>query len=153
MRPALALTLAFLLCGCASAPLEPAAGCDPSLWKHIYHSYRLEILNPCIQATGTVDAIRREADGDLHVLVHLDAGQALTNEVNDQDQHGGLVVEPVCVHPPTQTDAKPSCEGFVDHSGMTGIRVGDHVAVLGAWVLDHEHGWNEIHPVTRIWLT
>jgi hypothetical protein len=26
---------------------------------------------------------------------------------------------------------------------------GDHVTLVGAWVLDTEHGWQELHPVWR----
>jgi hypothetical protein len=25
--------------------------------------------------------------------------------------------------------------------------VGDHISLTGAWVLDADHGWNELHPV------
>ena len=40
---------------------------------------------------------------------------------------------------------------FRSASGIKQVQVDDHVDVLGSWVLDREHGWNEIHPVTRIW--
>jgi hypothetical protein len=29
-------------------------------------------------------------------------------------------------------------------------RKGDTMTIVGAWVLDEEHGWNEIHPVWRV---
>ena len=43
------------------------AQCDQSLWNYVYHPQRLQVLQPCITVTGTIDEIRKEADGDYHV--------------------------------------------------------------------------------------
>lgn len=72
--------------------------------------------------------------GDLHIRLHLDPAFAhLTNAENDRVQHGDLVVE------------------FMprDGSHLPKPRKGDHVTLVGAWVLDTEHGWQELHPVWR----
>jgi hypothetical protein len=131
------------------APTHKAAasGCDASLWAHVYHPYRLHVVNPCETATGTVDHVKREPDGDLHIdLAVSDA--ALVNSVNVADQHGDLVVEAICVGTVTQADAVDACRGIISH--VTVPSAGDRVNVTGSYVLDADHGWMEIHPATSI---
>jgi len=97
--------------------------------------------------TGTIAEIRVEPDGDLHVLLKLDPGQQrYVNNKNVSDQQGDLVLEPVCVKPVTQADAVAACAGYVNPIVLP--PVGTHTAVTGAWVLDTDHGWLEIHPVS-----
>jgi hypothetical protein len=49
----------------------------------------------------------------------------------------------------TQTDAKPACASFSDHTAIP--PVGSHVAITGSFVTEKNHGkWNEIHPVSTI---
>jgi hypothetical protein len=123
--------------------------CDSKLWEHVYHKYRLEVIEECKSVTGTIEKIRKEDDGDLHMLLKLDAGQEnLLNDKNISGQHGDLVLEPICVNKVTQEDAKEPCSGYVNDVKIP--KVGDHVKVTGSYVLDKEHGWNEIHPVTAI---
>jgi hypothetical protein len=98
----------------------------------IYHPDRLEVLAPCRHASGIVADIRDEEDGDFHVLVRLDAAYShLVNRENKQQQHGWLVVE-----------LMPR-----DHGHLPAPYIGQHIGLLGAWVVDHDHGWNEMHPV------
>lgn len=127
--------------------LPPASGqtCgDPH--AHVYSPDRLKLLGACATVTGTIKVIRSEADGDLHVLLKLDPGQdKYINSKNISAELGDLVLEPVCVHPPTQTDAIPACTGY--QNSLTIPAVGIHVSVTGAWVLDLDHGWQELHPV------
>jgi hypothetical protein len=68
-------------------------------------------------------------DGDLHVA--LDTGGVLTNAVNVSREGGNLVVE------------------FMPRDGghLPAPVVGEHIRLTGAWVLDANHGWNELHPV------
>src|SRR5438445_10799544 len=41
---------------------------DPaSISSHVYNPYRLQIIKSCITASGVVDNIFQEADGDYHV--------------------------------------------------------------------------------------
>jgi hypothetical protein len=57
---------------------------DPaSISSHIYNSYRLQIVKSCITASGTVDRVIDEADGDIHLRLNLDQAYAnLTNSGN-----------------------------------------------------------------------
>jgi hypothetical protein len=141
--------------------VTPAPVCDPSLWNHVYagdpHKFkspkdRLKVIQDCITVSGTIKAARVEADGDFHVTVDLDPQfKNLLNAKNTSDQHGFLVVEPICENPVTQADTlkEKVCSGF-SQSIFATTMVGKHVLVTGAYVTDMEHGWNEIHPVTSI---
>ena len=127
----------------SNLPTSTACG-DPH--AHVYSPDRLQLLAPCVTLTGTVDIIRTESDGDLHVLLRLDPGQSkYINAKNISAENGDLVTEPVCVNAPTQADAIPACSGY--HNPLPIPGVGSHVAATGAWVLDLDHGWMELHPV------
>lgn len=120
-------------------------------WQHVYHPDRLVVLEQCKVVTGVIDSVRSEPDGDFHVRLALDPGQEdLLNEKNMSVQHGDLVIEPICEHPVTQTDAIASCQNFA--GGVPRPRKGMHVRVAGSYVHDVErgHGWNEIHPAVLI---
>lgn len=99
--------------------------------------------------TGRVEYVRQEPDGDLHVNVKLAARYAsMVNGANDAYEHGDLVVEAICQGTITQADAEGPCQG----TGwpVTVPAVGDRVRVTGSYVLDADHGWNEIHPASYI---
>jgi hypothetical protein len=134
------------------------ASCDMSLWAHVYHGRfpsaedRLHIINPCISVSGIIVGARREKDGDWHVLLDLDPEfSSLLNQANLQEQQGRLVLEPICSNPVTQSDTLEErvCEGFTQNIFGTDF-VGQRVVVRGAYVIDMDHGWTEIHPVTSI---
>lgn len=134
------------------------ASCDMSLWAHVYHGRfpsaedRLHIINPCISVSGIIKAARREKDGDWHVLLDLDPEfSSLLNQANSEEQHGYLVLEPMCSNPVTQNDTLEEgvCEGFTQSIFGTDF-IGQRVVVAGAYVIDMEHGWTEIHPVTSM---
>jgi hypothetical protein len=136
---AIALVTGFVCGGCAgpsslvkatskrqttsncAGPGDPLAG--------VYHPSRLHVLAACRTVSGMVTAISHEADGDVHIGV--DTGGALTNAVNKSKLHGVLLVE------------------FMPRDGghLRAPRVGDHISLTGAWVLDTNHGWRELHPV------
>jgi hypothetical protein len=103
------------------APTDVLAG--------VYHPDRLHVLSACRAVSGTVVRLSHEQDGDLHIA--LDTGGALTNAVNASDVGGSLVVE------------------FMPRDGghLPAPTVGEHISLTGAWVLDANHGWNELHPV------
>ena len=137
----------------STAMIHSSANCDQSLWDHIYHPSRLQVNDPCITVTGTIQSIRTERDGDLHIRLKLDP--EFTNLLNDGNlaplpagQSGNLVVEPVCQGTVTQADAMAACQDF--HQDISVPTVGTHVTVTGTYVLDSQHGWMEIHPVTSI---
>jgi hypothetical protein len=123
--------------------------CDAELWQHIYHPDRLQVIHSCMTVRGRVDAVRQEPDGDLHIL--LATRPALVNSANVTYEHGDLVLEEICQGPVTQADAIDACQG-VPHN-LTVPAAGDRVKVTGSYVLDADHGWMEIHPVTRLTVT
>jgi hypothetical protein len=72
----------------------------------------------------------------------------VVNAVNDEYEHGDLVLEEICQGGVTQADAVAACQG-VPHN-LTVPSAGDRVMVSGSYVLDADHGWMEIHPVTSL---
>ena len=116
--------------------------------NYIYHPDRLQVLLPCIRVTGMIASIKKEADGDLHIRLILDPLYAnLLTAANVSNQHGDLVVEPICVNKPTQKDAVSTCkidpDPFQPH-----LIVKMHVWMEGRYVLDNDHGrWAELHPL------
>ena len=127
----------------------PSSSCsDPAnISSHIYNSYRLQIVKSCITASGTVDRVIQEGDGDVHVRTILDQAYVnLTNSANDQYQYGDLVVEIICVNPPSQTDAIPACQNYTNQIPVPSV--GQHITITDPYVLDTDHSyWAEIHPV------
>ncbi len=135
--------------GSATFSTTGSSGCDPSLWSHVYNSSRLTVNQSCVTITGTVANKISEADGDIHIRVTVDAAYSyMLNNSNVSGQHGDMVVEPVCTHTITQADAVSACTGFSNTVYIP--NVGEHVVIVGAYVTDQNHGWNEIHPVTSI---
>src|SRR5579884_1000010 len=124
--------------------------CQPHLWRHVYRPYRLQVIRMCDRVGGTVVKVRRERDGDAHILLVPDRAFAdrLTS-ANRARLHGALVVEVVCVYTPRTASAAKACRGYVNRIRVP--KVGDHIAVWGALVHDREHGgWAEIHPAGTI---
>jgi hypothetical protein len=137
---------------------KQGASCDISLWAHVYHGRftraedRLHIIDPCISVSGIIMEARREKDGDWHVLLDLDSEfSSLLNQANLEKQNGRLVLEPICSNPVTQSDTLEEgvCEGFTQNIFGADF-IGQKVVVTGAYVVDMEHGWTEIHPATSI---
>jgi hypothetical protein len=137
-------------------------GCGDKRWSHVYNPTRLIVKQDCLVVTGTIvdatatqskhqaDGMRHEGDGDTHGWLQLDPPFAsLINDGNTSDEGGTLVFEIACHYTVKQTDAKPACAGFVDHTKIPPI--GSHVAITGSFVTEKNHGkWNEIHPVSSI---
>src|SRR5260370_14231501 len=139
----------------ASAPSETVAKpvCTGDPTAHVYSPARLHLLVPCITLSGTIDLERPEPDGDFHVRLHLDPGQTCGGQQcldadNISQQAGDLILEPVCENPITQADAVAACQGY--HNPLVLPPLGSHVTVTGPFVLDTDHGWNEIHPFEPI---
>ena len=129
----------------------PAVGCTPTDQdRYVYNPDRLVVKARCLRVSGVIDAVRQEADGDLHILLRLDAPyQRYLTPANQGQELGDLVVEPICVHPVSQADAIDSCAANPDplqdlpHTGM-------RVWMEGRYVLDLGHGgWAELHPLYR----
>ena len=155
--PAVALTVVAVLAAASVAyyyvsrngpPGSDNSQCsDPdSISSHVYNSYRLNVITSCITASGVVENVFQEADGDYHLRLYLDSQySSLTNSANDQYQYGDLVVEIICALPITQSDAVSSCQNYTNN--ITIPSVNDHITVTGSYVLDTDHhNWAEIHP-------
>lgn len=121
---------------------------------HVYNPGRLHVLASCLSVRGVIISVRQEPDGDLHVLLRVDAdqrdprGSRFTNAVNDAKQGGNLVLEPVCEGPVIQPHAVGACAGY--RNPLVVPALGSHVVVTGPWVLDAPHGWLEIHPLEKV---
>lgn len=129
------LLTALLLNACAGLPRTatvPAAGCRSDPLAGVYYPWRLHLIAPCLTVSGTVTLVKVEPDHDWHVNLRLDPGEPrLTNWVNRRLKGGDLVLEVVPM----------------DQGRIPTPRVGEHITVTGAYVLDLLHGWREIHPV------
>src|SRR3989475_9736126 len=126
---------------------SPVQCTDPDgINSHVYHPSRLTLVKSCITASGIVDRVLTENDGDLHVRLRLDPAYSnLTNNANNQYQYGDLVVEIICVGPVSQADAVSACQNYTNNILIP--RQGQHITVTGPYVLDTVHNnWAEIHP-------
>jgi hypothetical protein len=133
----------------ATAATPTPSPCSPSDQdQYVYHPARLVVLAVCIRVTGSVAAIRKEADGDRHLLLALDPQFAyLLTPANNGVELGDLVVEPVCIGNVTQADAIAICAADLDPLKVLPF-VGQHVWMEGRYVTDSDHGgWAELHPL------
>ncbi len=135
----------------SDTPTQPTACTPTDQDKYVYHPSRLVVRAACIHVTGTVKAVHRETDGDLHILLALDP--AYVNVLTPANQGvalGDLVVEPVCVRSVVQADALATCARDPDPIADPFPVVGEAVWMEGRYVLDLEHaGWAELHPLYR----
>ena len=125
-------------------------GCNSETLNHVYSPDRLQVHNSCQTVTGTVVRIVQERDGDTHIRLQLDAQYSgLLNDYNMQDQKGTLILEIVCAYSYIpQQDAVSACQGYTNQVPIP--NVGQRVSVVGQFVTDLDHHWNEIHPVYSI---
>jgi hypothetical protein len=135
--------------GLEASPQTIPRQCDQSLWQYVYNPARLQVLDPCISVIGTVDEVRKEADGDIHIRFRLDQQFAsLLNEKNISRQQGDLILEPICQGRVKQADAAEPCSRY---SGpYFEPEIGQRYLISGAYVHDADYGWNELHPVTSM---
>jgi hypothetical protein len=155
--PAVALTVALVLVAAGvtsyyvshnGPPGSNDSQCsDPdSISSHVYNPYRLNTVTSCITASGVVDNVLQEADGDYHVRLHLDSQYSNLTNAGNQHQNGDLVVEIICALPITQSDAVSACQNYTNNITIPSIN--NHITVTGPYVLDTNHyNWAEIHPV------
>jgi hypothetical protein len=163
MKTATTILLVLVFAACAflayralqpSQMSEPAASnntaqCNQSLWNYVYNPGRLQVLDACISVTGTVEEIRKEADGDVHIRFRLDHQfESLLNDKNISRQQGDLVLEPICQGRIRQADAEEPCHLY--NGPYFEPEVGQRYQVSGTYVHDADHGWNELHPVTSM---
>lgn len=135
----------------AAAAATAVPACTPTDQdRYVYHPDRLDVQAACRYVTGTVAAVRVEADGDRHILVALDPPyRALLTAANQGEELGDLVVEPVCVGEVTQADAVAACAADPDPLVLLPA-IGERVWLEGRYVFDLDHGgWAELHPLYR----
>ncbi|MBI5052348.1 MAG: hypothetical protein HZB17_06175 [Chloroflexi bacterium] len=104
---------------------------SPDVWLR---KNKLTLLSACEVITGLVVWTGfNPGDGDYTFDLKLDAGQErFLNDGNLRDRtEGGLHCEIEPRERPTLGDPQ----------------VGMRVVLVGAWVLDRGHAWNELHPV------
>jgi len=135
-RPAAVLGV-FLLCCTAACTLRrqvtpPSPYCrGGSPIAGVYHPQRLKVKRRCAVAVGTVGKVKFEAyDGDVHLDLRLDPGYERLLDDGNERVGGNLVVEVIPY----------------DRSRVAIPAEGARVQVVGPWVADTQHGWNEIHP-------
>ena len=137
MRRAAVVLAVFLLCCTAACSLRrqvapPSPYCrGGNPLAGVYHPQRLVVKSRCRVAIGTIHEVKfEEYDGDVHIDLRLDpAYEKLLADGNDR-VGGNLIVEII-----------PQDRGRVEVPA-----VGERVEVVGPWVDDTQHGWNEIHP-------
>ncbi|HEY3885059.1 MAG TPA: hypothetical protein VGL62_07620 [Vicinamibacterales bacterium] len=132
----------------ASTAAGSAPSCDASLWTHVYEPSRLTVLNPCLTVTGTIEnAPHVSDDGDLDF--HFVPDAPFQNLLNS-NSNGHLHVEAIC-QGPIQSDTPQASQSCGAYKNSVAIAPpGTHASVTGPYVLDTNHGWTEIHPVTSI---
>jgi len=130
---------------------RPSPGKPTDQDRYVYNPSRLAVRAACIHVSGTVEAVRHEADGDLHILLALDpAYTRLLTAANQGEELGDLVIEPVCVRSVSQADAKGTCASDPDPLPGPFPVVGAAVWMEGRYVFDLDHGgWAELHPLYR----
>jgi hypothetical protein len=135
-RPAVVLGLFLLLCAAAcglrrhvTLPSPYCRGGGPL--AGVYHPQRLIVKSRCKIAIGTVHKVKfEEYDGDVHIELRLDPGQEHLLAKGNEQVGGTLIVE---IIPWDRARVPVPVEG-------------QRVEVVGPWVDDTTHGWNEIHP-------
>ena len=134
----LVAAVSVTLAACASLPPSatvPQSGCRSKPLAGVYDPWRLHVIAPCLTVSGTVTYVKVEPDHDWHVNLKLDPGEPrLTNWANRLKKGGDLVLEVIPMDQPRIGTPK----------------LGEHITVTGAYVLDMIHGWREIHPVWRL---
>jgi hypothetical protein len=128
------VVVGLVACGCAvlRAGPPPSPHCrSGSPLVGVYHPERLKVKGRCRVASGTVEQVKfEEYDGDVHIELRLDGGQERLLGSGNERVGGTLVVEII-----------PWDRGRVPVPA-----VGTRLQVVGPWVDDTAHGWNEIHP-------
>jgi hypothetical protein len=135
MRRLLPLVLVGLIAGgCflrrAGPPPSPHCRSGSTL-VGVYHPERLKVKSRCRVAVGTVEKVKPELyDGDIHIALRLDRGQEGLLSSGNARVGGTLILEIIPW----------------DRSRVLVPEVGQRIEVVGPWVDDTAHGWNEIHP-------
>jgi hypothetical protein len=126
--------IALVASGCflrrAGPPPSPHCRSGSAL-VGVYHPERLKVKSRCRVAVGTVEKVKPELyDGDIHIALRLDRGQEGLLSSGNARVGGTLILEIIPW----------------DRPRVLVPAVGQRIEVVGPWVDDTAHGWNEIHP-------
>ena len=122
-----ALTTGCYLRRAAPAPSPHCRSGSPLVG--VYHPERLKVKSRCRVATGTVEKVKfEEYDGDVHLELRVDQTNLLAR---GNEQVGGTLIAEITPW---------------DRSRVPVPSEGQRIEVVGPWVDDTTHGWNEIHP-------
>ena len=113
-------------------------------WNHVRQRDRLKVMKDTMTVTGVIENCYSFMDGDFIMEIRLDSCKNLLNKVNIKKLKGLLEVEIICHHSTIFLD----CIGY--SNDIKTPKLGDHIKVIGAYVLDKIHGWQEIHPVFEL---
>jgi hypothetical protein len=128
-----------------TGPVTPV--CNATLWNYVYDPSRLRVVDVCRTVTGTITDQHTNDDGDVDVRLEVDPQyKNLLNAGNIANLSGHLQTEAICQAPIQVPAATRACQGF--RGSLTIPPNGTHVQVTGAYVLDLNHGWMEIHPIS-----
>jgi len=162
---ALSLATVFFAASCSEKPkvrvpmvslgsqASPASfhtdGCDESMWNNVYNPGRLEVVDRCVDVTGTVAKVSKEEGGDYAIYLTLDKNyEILLNNQNFESLDGNLIVRAICQH--KDREKKQECNNF--NKPIEIPAKGAHVKVTGSYVLNRTtiNAWAEIYPATSI---
>ena len=135
-RPAVVLGLFLVLCAAACSLRRQVSLPSPYCRRGgalagVYRPQRLRVKSACRIAVGTVRKVKfEEYDGDVHIDLRPDPGYDKLLADGNARIGGNLVVEII-----------PQ-----DRSRVAVPQEGARIEVIGPWVEDTTHGWNEIHP-------
>jgi hypothetical protein len=125
--------------------ISPTDSSHIKIWKRVYDSQRIEVIEDEISVVGTIYDIKKSFDGDIHIMLKLDTlfhdDTVYLGKRNFTKQNGCLVVEIVCGH----RTIFPICFNY--KNSIIIPKKGDKVLITGPFVLDRRHVWTEIHPV------
>jgi len=102
------------------------------------------MLQDSLTITGVVEDCYQYLDGDFVIKLKLDSCFELLNKFNIKKLGGYLEVEIICQHSTIFAD----CFGYLNDIKIP--KIGDHIRVLGSYIMDKRHKWNEIHPVFEL---
>lgn len=142
-------------------PVAPTAvyqgpECRGDPHANVYFGLRLVLIRPCVKVEGVVYTAERAPDGDLHIGLYVPpADVALIDEDNVRQRGGRLVVEVVpadqvgCMpgRPPPPSDQPAKNLGICSGANIASPAANDLISIIGAYVIDAQYGWTEIHPV------
>jgi hypothetical protein len=146
----------LLLPAAPSAAVYQGPECRTDPHANVYVGLRLVLIRPCVKIEGVVFTAEHAPDGDLHIGLYLPPTDvALIDEDNVLQRGGRLVVEVVpadqvgCTpgRPPAASDQPAKNLGTCTGANIASPASNDLISIIGAYVIDAQYGWTEVHPV------